>query len=484
MVKTRIMTQRRYFKQYGVGDFMEGQAKYFPLHPESKSQPKERYYPDEWLIASIVEKYARLKKIQNVVVLTEPWNTEKSRNGNANTKRFNDQIIQTINESKEELILAPYLYHWHHTGFAIHASDTKPQKVIYLDPKGDKKVIHPDPKSPPKEVPREPHELAIDFRTKLDSKMDVVSTKQQHGGLICGFILTASFIKFIEEYQKEKTITTEGFIPYNDPNYRINTLYMFVLYINNLQINAYEPIVNEVMLAKKELWEAFIEEQKLDDRIYRKIKHALSLQQSFLKKAFQDGHQDNPLCKAKLDFIRDFQTKAIEIIFSKNNIESRITDLILQNDITLKAKKVDDVKKLDLETNINNLYDRIFKVSSMKPELTENKFEEKQMSISKQDLNQILSSYHSTSALAHCCFFTPDRSVTIRKLRALSTNADNITKAEISAAIASDSSERAYLFTHGYLQETMWSTFLAFFQREPAETSTDNVIFQLHAKFL
>jgi hypothetical protein len=256
-------------KYYGPKTCYDGRKEFtVPLTPEEVAQ-RERHYPDEWLIAHILQIYIEIKRInlemahREVIVLKEPWQnsppSEGSRanngNGAENTIAINDLILSTISELKEEqkefLILVPFLYGYHHPGIAILI---KPgvKKAIYIDPFGDSEKKY-----------QNTLELSVTLKGK---KFDfsVIKTPQQQyffDSTSCGPILTASMMEFIDEFIEFGDITGQNFQAPR-PNLAIDRIKQIA--INNSYLdffNIRRLLVNELMLANTELWEQCIKEQ-------------------------------------------------------------------------------------------------------------------------------------------------------------------------------------------------------------------------------
>src|SRR5438874_2645784 len=76
-----------------------------------------RYYPDEFLIAHLLEKYRQTRLLnaqiqdKNIVVLTEPFYGNK-RDGGKNTQQINQLILKAIakEQGNNTLLLIPFLY--------------------------------------------------------------------------------------------------------------------------------------------------------------------------------------------------------------------------------------------------------------------------------------------------------------------------------------------------------------------------------------
>ena len=216
-----------------------------------------RKYPDEYLIANILQVYikqrvALLEKTKRQIeVLLEPWN---ARDGGANTDAINDLILSTVaanlDSEKEILILVPFLYGYHHPGIAVLIKPGA-RKVIYIDPFGGKGY----------------YGYTHQIGEKLEAspygfKFSVIETRQQQSdGTSCGPILTASMFKFIDEFIGSGDITEQGF---QAPRPKLATDRMQQINLNNSALdfsdleNRRGLLVNELMLADEELWIKFI----------------------------------------------------------------------------------------------------------------------------------------------------------------------------------------------------------------------------------
>lgn len=253
---------------------------------------KSRYYPDEYLIAEILNKYKTLRfpEAKNIVTVTEPWFENKGRDGERNTEAINTLVLEKIKEVENEpepgLMLVPFLYGYHHPGMTI---DIKNKRAIYLDPKAWN-------------YSAEARQLEIALKAN-GYAVEVVMTNQQPSDCInCGPILTASMIKFMEEFMSTGTITTEGFKSPR-PNYATDRV--FQIYVNNaVMFDENKRLVDEIMLVDTVLWTAFLQEQGIDEPVCDKLCKLVKEQKR---------HTENAQALACL------QAKIIEHIFLETN---------------------------------------------------------------------------------------------------------------------------------------------------------------------
>lgn len=289
-----------------------------------KMENSGRHYPDEYLIANILLKYqkkrfpASAERKHHLVVLTEHWKGSSgslsNRDGGKNTIGINEQIVKQIalsgKNKKNTLILAPYLYGYHHPGITI---DVKNRVAIYLDPYGTQAHY--------------PEAIALNQTLiKMGFKTLTVTTRQQTDGVSCGPILTGSMIQFIEEFMITDTISVNGFIA---PRPELATNRLFQMYINNTIENAEAKVlVNEIMLADERLWQDFLLEKGIVNPICSALLHAVSLQKKAVLQLPVDW-ENNPIHCRFVTFISDFQSAITEYIFSNDpQLISKIMPLV------------------------------------------------------------------------------------------------------------------------------------------------------------
>lgn len=262
-----------------------------------------RYYPDEYLIATILEKYhqKRFPDSKQIIVLTEPWLNDQvvTRNGGANTGIINNLILQKIElAEKNTLLLVPFLYGYHHPGISIDISN---KTAIYLDPYGHN-AHYPEV--------RTLQELLL----KKGFKVLTVTTEQQKRTsdfVSCGPILTASMIKFMEEFMVMGSISVNDF---KAPRPNLGTERLFQMYVNNNALKEGQYLVDEVMLADEALWNKVFQEQKLPEPISQKIVHALKEQKQFIQ-SLPENWKEDPSQKFAVEFIKNFQSYITECLF-------------------------------------------------------------------------------------------------------------------------------------------------------------------------
>ena len=266
---------------------------------------QQRHYPDEYLIANILQAYVDSKSEQlhkKVIVLAQPWHAEtNTRDGinsidgaSSNSAKFNELILKTINNhiNDDVLILAPFLDRgYHHPGIAI---STKEQRALFIDPFG------------------KPYKSRSEFFESiykdqsdggLGFKVETCDVEQQVRGkdhTNCGPILTASFMELIDSFKKGHKLSQDLFQKAR-PN--LATIRMHQIAINN---HANAKYVNEIMLADSRLWQFFLKEQNIDLKTSNEIIAKFSKYQIEIIKNY-----DN------LEFISQVATEQQEII---NNI--------------------------------------------------------------------------------------------------------------------------------------------------------------------
>jgi hypothetical protein len=276
-----------------------------------------RYYPDEYLIANILEKYhqKRFPDSKNIIVLTEPWldlddRNHPTRNGGANTSKINELVIQEIKLAKNlenTLILVPFLYGYHHPGITI---DIKNKTAIYLNPFGN-------PASYSEVIALQ------ELLEKEGFELLTVTAKQQRDEVSCGPILTASMIKFIEEFKATGRISVNDF---KAPKLNLGTERLFQMYINNTEEKG--RFVDEIMLADQALWRSVFKEQRLSTVILDIVLSAMRRQKKFIKSLPQNWEEDSSQ-KSAVAFIANFQSRITEYIFLKDkDIANKINHLV------------------------------------------------------------------------------------------------------------------------------------------------------------
>lgn len=336
------MTLVKYYKNNTCYD---GQREFTNVTDNSS-----RHYPDEYLIAHILERYHRKRfpDSSNTIVLTEPWLTDThqpTRNGGKNTLQINELIIQQIKLAEKDirntLILVPFLYGYHHPGITI---DIKNKTAIYLDPFG-----------------ADAHYAEVialqDLLKQKGFKLLTVKTRQQTDAVSCGPILTASMIKFIEEFMATGTISVDAF---KSPRPNLATERLFQMYVNNARYDEGEGFVDEIMLADEELLSKVFNEQGLSEAIAQKILETVKKQKNFIG-SLPKNWEENPSQKLAVVFIKNFQAQITEYIFLKeSDFASKIDgivdvsnqlfdreDLILDNDRITELFNIQDLLSED-----------------------------------------------------------------------------------------------------------------------------------------
>ncbi len=280
------------------------------------NNPAGRFYPDEYLIAQILQNYLSLK-LNNVaigdrkiIVLTEPWSgTSTSRNpdnkalddGGHNTVGINTLIFQQIesssNDNTHTLLLVPFLYGYHHPGMTI---DVKNKKAIYLDPYGGL-AKYPEAQTLAKQL------------QDTGFTVEAVATKQQYDGVSCGPILTASMMKFIDEFLSDGKISISGFTANRSDLATIRIQQMLVN--NNGALNQQNMLIDEIMLADEQLWRGFFNENNVDNSFINSLVVIIKKQQHFINSL--DEQWENTALE-KIISIRSFQTAIAQLVFAKD----------------------------------------------------------------------------------------------------------------------------------------------------------------------
>ena len=272
----------------------------------------ERVYPDEYLIADILEKYiqqAAPHTDKRFFVIKEEWKGNGgSRKGDMNLA-IADEILKVIdsNPSADALILAPFLYRYHHPGITI---DLKNKVAIYLDPYG----------SEPYDI-RDLQKLKSALLEKGFNFLVVKAEQQQRGKDVssCGPIQTASMIKFINEFLETGFITTK----FNAPSLTLATDRMVQMNIRNPKSldKRSDSTVNEIGLADEDLWIIFFKEQGYEDKENIKvIIDVLKEQKKFIHGLLPNWENDKLAC-SKVESIIDFQSKLTNVVLKGESVE-------------------------------------------------------------------------------------------------------------------------------------------------------------------
>ncbi|GEM_PF-3869252 len=278
---------------------------------EKEKKPLVRQYPDEYLIAHILDKYLAAHPQptahQKIIILIEPWEKNGgTREGSSNTSAINTQILTAIDahvqlEDKEQntLILVPFLYGFHHPSIAI---DIKNKVAIYLDPKGWLFTSYPETIALQQAILAKEGFSFIEVKVAQQVEEDLTS---------CGPVLTSSFIMLIEEFKKFNKITAEGFTS-NKTN--LATDRMFQMYLNNAVESPRSGFcVQEIMMADEDLWEEFLVEQAIDKSASNLIFAAIGSLRSYIESPH--GSID----PQKIQLISLFQSRMIEKVLLQPN---------------------------------------------------------------------------------------------------------------------------------------------------------------------
>jgi hypothetical protein len=288
----------------------------------------KRFYPDEFLIAHILDKYVaahpQLQEHRKIIILTEAWSEQGGRDGKSNTLAINGQIVQAITEANSEeentLVLVPFLYGYHHPGIAI---DVKNKRAIYLDPKGK-----------PAERYENTRALQLLLNKELGFEFLAIAIPQQRedDGISCGPLLTASMMKFIDEFLTSGTITPEGFQA-NKKNLATDRL--FQMYINNTVESAgRRPALQEIMLADQSIWRAFFKEQGISEALTELTISKIRLQKNYIHTSLHD------IDLGKVHLIRDFQSRIIEYVLLCPEQEAQIESLVRVGSILVGSDEI------------------------------------------------------------------------------------------------------------------------------------------------
>lgn len=308
-------------KYYSIITCYDGRRE-FTKAESPKPENFARHYPDEYLIANILLKYQHKRfpgvHDRNLVVLTEPWKgspcNSSIREGGKNTLDINDLIIKQIKlsekEQKNTLILAPWLYGYHHPGISI---DVQNKTAIYLDPYGTE--AH--------------YSEAVALKEKLINmgfQYQTVTTRQQTDGVSCGPILTGSMIKFTDEFMNTGTITVDGF---RAPRPNLATDRLFQMYINNtVEFDEARVLVDEIMLAVPSLWKTFFQENNVPGKTSQLVLDAVALQKKAIE-LLPVNWEKNSACRRAVQFITNFQSAITEYVMSHDGqLVSKIESLV------------------------------------------------------------------------------------------------------------------------------------------------------------
>jgi hypothetical protein len=210
----------------------------------------------------------------------------------------------------------PFLYGYHHPGITI---DIKNKTAIYLDPFGHK-ANYPE---------------VIMLQELLKEKgftSLTVTTRQQTDSVSCGPILTASMIKFIEEFMAMGRISVNDF---KEPRPNLATERLLQMYVNNTGM---ESFVDEIMLADEELLSRVFQEQKLSAAIGKKILDAVKKQKKFIK-SLPINWEENSSHQLAVQFIKNFQTQITEYMLLKDRYIVYKINLLVDNSKQLFKKK-------------------------------------------------------------------------------------------------------------------------------------------------
>ncbi len=320
-----------------------------PQEAEEKAGGQRRhFYPDEYLIVNILQQMIGAKPEaggqggkRQVELVWEPWSgwgpglhaSGQARkhpvippggdDGFQNSAGINAAILRRIDDALAavdrgegpSLIMAPFLYGYHHPGIVINVNP-KDKRAIYIDPLGQ---------APSARGYMTANELLEQLRAK-GFTVEVVTTAQQQDSSSCGPILTASMIKLMEEFLSRGKISTKGF---QSPRPNLATDRVFQIYLNNRAWTAPKrptsaplllenPLTDEIMLADLDLWAAFLQEQAigLNPTLKERLFDVVKQQKAFIAALKPDWEKD-PLAKKQVELICQFQSLAIELVFLK-----------------------------------------------------------------------------------------------------------------------------------------------------------------------
>jgi hypothetical protein len=429
-------------------------------HPIDSKVKNGRFYPDEFLITTILNKYiaTRLANIpktnKEFLVIEEEWFANEGRSGGKNTADINQLILDNVRDVTESgattLILVPFLYGDHHPGIAI---DVKNKSAIYIDPYGNPTAVYPETLALQRILEREGFHVE---HVQIQQQSDLDETS-------CGPILTSSLIKFAEEFLKHEKISTFGFET-NKKN--LATDRMFQIYLNNTI--EYDTLVNEIMLADENLWHAFLIEQKLRDKaLEEELIETIAQHKAYIK-SLKEGWHLQPEHQQKVQLIHAAESRLIEVLFLKSDdMHQTFQNIMSTSKKILTATTDADLNSIKsvLNTEPKLLQSAYFKQTKKTLHLDS----AIRHSIAAELFKAILDNYQSTSWLSCFSFFNAYRSTAIRELRKLS-NHKIVTKSQIADALNKDSKRRVSLFM-GIQQVTN-------------HTSTDDIIVKLQQAFV
>lgn len=231
-------------KYYSTDTCYDGHLAFLPTNSKNRF---ERHYPDEYLIADILQKYIHERALdKDIKVLFEDWggngNSGKAQGlsrkhrspeikdeGSVNSPGINKRILNVIDEAKEVkkndvgkqnvLLLAPFLYGYHHPGIAI---DVANKHALLIDPKTWSLNTTESYKTF-KELVDELKSRGFEISFIKKQQIDADKTS-------CGPILTASMIQVGEYFATHCNIKdTDKLFEYPRPNLASERIFKYIL---------------------------------------------------------------------------------------------------------------------------------------------------------------------------------------------------------------------------------------------------------------
>lgn len=329
------------FYQYGTG--VEGTCYNGQIEFVKPENTAKRLYPDEYLIAHILNKYIATKlfpKDIKIMTLVEPWKDNSGSRGGDKNEAINDLILQTIQKDQgtSTLLLVPFLYGYHHPGLVI---DLKNQVAIYVDPFG--------------RLPAYPETKNLEVALKgLHFEFKVITKELQTYALdetSCGPILTTCMMKCIDEYLAKGCMTTEGFDAKHLASERMNQMH-----INNTVICQDQLHIDEIMLADEGLWVAFLKEKQINNADFvKKVLECVRSQKTYIQ-GLEDNWEDNISAVRKVTFIQAFQAEVTQILkYPTSTNKSNIEELIDRSHAIIGSPPVSHSSMQELDENQQKL---------------------------------------------------------------------------------------------------------------------------------
>ena len=365
-------------KYYGVRTCYDGHIQ-FSAGPPTKNL-KKRYYPDEFLIAAILQKYIEKRlptskiKNQNSIVLTEDWADEEknSRSGNVNIN-LNSLLLDQLYKLADKdnvLLLTPFLYHYHHPGFAIvHNNQNK--KAVFIDPKGEQNPYYSFANY--LDIGTPPFETVTAELSKLGYTFSVIDQMQQDAddATSCGPMLTFTMMQMIEQYIATGNVSELGF---EAPRKKLATDRLFQMYVQNTvhtkSVNS-NIVIQECMFADVELMAQFFEElPAFTIPQQNEIFELIELQKKLIRTFATPENYSN--YEPTIRFFLFLQSKITELVFlsklkTRAELDDQIIKLLELNDLEIPVEL--QLEDLFLPNNFSEVQNILR--NKMQPELTQ-----------------------------------------------------------------------------------------------------------------